>query len=63
MRMTNLENKDADALKRVEDGEGIGKKQTGGNNMRIADVFNSTICYSSYYILFHYVTNKSRLTN
>ena len=49
IRMSNLEYKDADALKRVEDSEGIGKKQTGGNNMRIADIFNSTICYSSYY--------------
>ena len=28
LKMTHLENKDADALKRVEDGEGIGKKET-----------------------------------
>ena len=49
IRMSNLEYKDANTLKRVEDGEGIGKKQTGGNKMAIADIFNSIICYSFFY--------------
>ena len=63
IRMSNLEYKDADALKRVEDGEGIGKKQTGGNKMRIADIFNSTICYVFFLLLLHHVTKMSRLEN
>ena len=51
LKKTYLENKDANALKRVEDGEGIGKKQTGGNKMRIADIFNSRTGITSKNVL------------